>query len=118
MSQLELIRISFEGTSRMVSFSSENINRIETARQISWQLTELLSNDKSIDNEQDSLNLDFKEIDRISSAGLNELIAINSQARNLGVQLVLVDVQQSVRDVFALTRLERMFEFGSSNVQV
>jgi nucleotide-binding universal stress UspA family protein len=35
------------------------------------------------------------------------LIGINSQARNCGVRLVLLDVQEAVRDVFALTRLER-----------
>lgn len=102
----------------MVSFSPEHINHIETARQIAWQLTELISNDKLVDDDQDCLNLDFKKIDRISSAGLNELISINSQARTQGVRVVLVDVQQSVRDVFALTRLERMFEFCSSKVLV
>jgi anti-anti-sigma factor len=118
MSEFELVRINSEGTSRMVSFSSEHINRMETARQISWQLSELIGEDKSQDGRQEVLNLDFKEIDWISSAGLNELIGINSQARSQGVRIVLVDVQQSVRDVFALTRLERMFEFSSSTVQV
>lgn len=90
---------------------------METARQISWQLSELIGEDKSQDDHQEVLNLDFKEIDWISSAALNELIGINSQARSQGVRIVLVDVQQSVRDVFALTRLERMFEFSSSTVQ-
>jgi anti-anti-sigma factor len=118
MSEFELVRINSEGTSRMVSFSSEHINRMETARQISWQLSELIGEDKGQNDHQGVLNLDFKEIDWISSAGLNELIGINSQARSQGVRIVLVDVQQSVRDVFALTRLERMFEFSSSTVQV
>ena len=102
----------------MVSFSTEDINQMDTARQISWQLSELIGKETEDDGRNEVLNLDFKEIDRISSAGLNELIGINSQARSLGVRVVLVDVQQSVRDVFALTRLERMFEFSSSAVQV
>ena len=118
MSTLGLIRVSAEGNSRSVSFSAEHINEINTARQIAWQLGELIGDDIESDNHNDVLNLDFKDIDRISSAGLNELIGINSHARSLGVRVVLVDVQQSVRDVFALTRLERMFEFASSAVQV
>jgi len=72
-------------------------------------------------NEQDStariqLNLDLGQVERISSAGLNELIGINSAARSRGIRLVLLDVQESVREVFVLTRLERMFEFASSGV--
>jgi len=118
MSQLELIRITERGTATTVSFSSEHINEIETARQIGWQLIELISNGRETNDENGLLYLDFKEIHRITSAGLNELIGINSQARSNGVRLVLVDVPPSVRDVFALTRIERMFEFSSTTVDV
>jgi len=116
MSQLELIRVTERGAATTVSFSSEHINQMETARQIGWQLTELIGNGGTANNIEDRLHLDFKDIHRITSAGLNELIGINSQARSNGVRLVLVDVPPSVRDVFALTRLERMFEFCSSTV--
>lgn len=61
------------------------------------------------------LNLDLKRVERISSDGLNELIGINSLARSRGVRLVLLDVQEAVRGIFALTRLERMFEFECSS---
>ncbi len=96
----------------MVSFSSEHINRMETARQIGWQLSELIGKDFAKLQDDACLKLDFKQIHWISSAGLNELIGINSQARSHGVRVVLVNVPPSVRDIFAITRLERMFEFS------
>ncbi len=114
MGNAQLIRVTAEGTCKMVSFSSEHINRIETARQIGWQLTELIDSDQTAIDDNDCLNLDFKNINWISSVGLNELIGINSLARSHGIRVVLVDVPQSVRDIFAITRLERMFEFSKS----
>ena len=40
-------------------------------------------------------------------------IGLNSEARSRGIFIQLLDVCPSVRDVFKLTRLERMFEFGT-----
>jgi anti-anti-sigma factor len=115
MTDTELFRVSKEGSARTISFSHNHLNDTHTARQIAWHLSELMGGDKSTGHDS-RLNLDFGNIDWISSAGLNELIGINSRARNHGIRLVLLDVQESVRDVFAFTRLERMFEFGSTSV--
>ncbi|WP_197231106.1 STAS domain-containing protein [Novipirellula artificiosorum] len=57
-----------------------------------------------------TLNLDLAEVSWVSSVGLNELIEINLHAKKSGVRLVLTNVQSVVREVFMLTRLERMFE--------
>lgn len=116
MSQVELIRVSAAGSAKTVSFSLEHINRMDTARQIGGQVSELLDSETWSKAEADCLNLDFKEIHWISSAALNELIGINSTARSQGIKLILLDVPKNVRDIFALTRLERMFEFASSAV--
>ena len=61
--------------------------------------------------------LDFGQIDQVSTAALSELIGINSSARSRGLRLVLLDVQEAVREVFAVTRLERLFEFRYSTTQ-
>ncbi len=118
MSQIDLIRVKDAGTDWTVSFSPEHLNRMETARQIGTQLSELLDREIADDDDDGCLNLDFKDIHWISSAGLNELIGIKSVARSQGVRLILLDVPETVRDVFALTRLERMFEFSSSSVRI
>ncbi len=116
MTQTELIRVSSDGSHRTVSFSTDHLNQTHTARQIAGHVSELIANAFAHAVHDSCLNLDFKHIDRINSTALNELIGINSHARHRGIRLVLLDVQETVRDVFKLTRLERMFEFGSSSV--
>ncbi|TWU49677.1 STAS domain-containing protein [Rubripirellula reticaptiva] len=111
MSDSEMICVSMQGAETTVSFSPDHINRTETAQKISWDLCELIEDTQSGETPLDHIVLDFRGIDRIGSAGLNGLIGIKSKARSHGVRVVLSNVQESVRDVFALTRLERMFEF-------
>ena len=114
MSQADLIRVRIDGNNRVVSLSADHLNQMAAARQLGIDLHDLF--EERCDAARWSL--DFREVDHITSVGLNELIGINSQARSRGVQLVLLDVCDSVRDVFALTRLERLFEFESSPISV
>lgn len=62
------------------------------------------------------VKLDLQRIERINSTGLNKLIGMSRKARNSGVRLVLLNVQDSVRDIFVLTRLERMFELRGASL--
>ena len=109
----DLIRVSAKGAQRTVSFSPQHLNCVDSAPTIASHLSDLIGNHPQPD--QGCLHLDFKDVDRITSVGLNQLIGINNQARNCGMRLVLLDVQESVRDIFAMTRLERLFEFASSS---
>lgn len=117
MSQPKLIKVHTVGSRRSVQFSSDHINNMTTARQVAWQLTELLEErfgdvDETVENADDrELEIDMSQISFLSSVGLNELININRQAKIRCVEIVLADVQDQVRDIFALTRLERMFKF-------
>jgi anti-anti-sigma factor len=113
MEQNDLIRVSAEGSQKTVSFSAHHLNCVDSGPKIAGHLTDMISNHPQPD--QGCLHLDFKDIDRITSVGLNQLIGINNQARNCGMRLVLLDVQESVRDIFSMTRLERMFEFASTS---
>lgn len=100
-----------EGTERVVLIPHEEINDSLAAREISVQLVELIDSETdSEEGELETLHLDLHQIDWISSVGLNELIGIHRRARSRGIRLVLSNVRESVRDVFALTRLERTFE--------
>ncbi|MFK8114224.1 MAG: STAS domain-containing protein [Rubripirellula sp.] len=116
MSLVEMIRVSPDGLEKTVSISHSHLNNMKAARELAGNLGELFDNDSTPSDTESRVNLDLKEIKRINSDGLNELIGINTQARNHGIQLVLIDVQEEVRKVFELTRLERMFEFASSPV--
>ncbi len=111
MSGDELIHVDNDGFQTTISFSPDHINRTETALQISSKLCDLIQCKDSAKEPLDRIVIDFRHIDRLGSAGLNGLIGIKCKARSHGVRVVLSNVQESVRDVFALTRLERMFEF-------
>ena len=103
------------GTGTTVSISPHHLSRYESARQLSEEVCSLVkecAGDEEFGEDTDQLILDLASVDRISSAGLNGLIQMNSKSRSQGVRLVLVNVSSSVREVFELTRLERMFEFA------
>lgn len=114
MSELELIRVEANGVDKTISFSTDHLNDTTTAHQLAMRIGELMGNLQTSDSEDHCLKLDFTHVDRINTAALNELIRLNSEARNRGIRFELLDVQQTVRNVFELTRLERMFEFSST----
>lgn len=112
MSTVESLRVTSQGFQTTVELLQDHLNSFGSGQRLSNYLKQLADHDGSTAAQ---LNLDLGRVERLTSAGLNELIGINSQARNFGIRLVLLDVQESVREVFALTRLERMFEFHHSS---
>ena len=112
MANSDSSKVEEQGESRTITLGDDQLNRFGAGREITVHLEELASEEAT--REAVQLNLDLKKVEGITSAGLNELIGIYSQARNRGIRLVLLDVQESVREIFNLTRLERMFEFDCS----
>ena len=113
MSTAESLHVTSQGPQTTIALQAGHLNHVGAVRQISTHLQELAASEPS-SRSSIQLNLDLKRVERITSAGLNELIGINTLARSHGIRLVLLDVQESVREIFALTRLERMFEFHCS----
>ena len=113
MSQVDAIRVCDKGDHRKVFLHHDHLNDVITAPQIAGRLSELIFTHPVKADNSSQLHLDLAKVERISSVGLNHLIGINSRARNLGVTLVLLNVREAVRDIFAVTRLERTFEFES-----
>lgn len=60
----------------------------------------------------DVIELDLSAMRMITSQTLNELIKLNTRAKSCGVRLVLTNLADNLRDIFAITRLERMFELA------
>jgi anti-anti-sigma factor len=110
------LEMTSQGPDRTIALSHEHLEDSGTGDQISSHLHEMAGDEES-ERADCQLSLDLRGVRRITSNGLNELIGINRLARNRGVRLVLLDVQESVRDVFAITRLERMFEFSCSTAE-
>jgi len=57
-----------------------------------------------------SQTLNFKELDYISSAGLGTLLAHQKRLKNTGHALRLINLNKHVKDVFALTGFDQIFE--------
>ena len=105
-----------QDSSQAISLTQEHLNDFGSALPISAQLEQVMDSNEE-DQADRELNLNLGQVGRITSAGLNELIGINSLARSRGFRVVLLDVQEAVREVFTLTRLERMFEFRCSAIE-
>ncbi|WP_160168266.1 STAS domain-containing protein [Novipirellula maiorica] len=93
--------------------STQQLNSLKNARKLSqelvrWMRRQTESQEQSSQSVQ-TLKLDLGGVDRLSSVGVNELIEINRKARKMGVKLILTEVGEAVQEVFAVTRLERMF---------
>jgi anti-anti-sigma factor len=112
MSQAEISKNGFEAQCRVLSLSHKTLNQTGALKDCMGVLAELAEEADS-GGPTPTLFVDMSDIERITSEGLNELIGLNSEARGSGVSVQLLDVCPAVRDVFKLTRLERMFEFGT-----
>ncbi|WP_419195209.1 STAS domain-containing protein [Novipirellula herctigrandis] len=134
MSPLNPLEVRIDQGEATVAVSEHELNDAKTASQLSANLSELIeahqhspcgesqshTPDCLTHNSQDNrntFNLDLGNVGWVSSVGLNELIELNRNARNKGVQLVLTNVQSVVREVFLLTRLERIFEISWDEAQ-
>ncbi|UCC44839.1 MAG: STAS domain-containing protein [Candidatus Zixiibacteriota bacterium] len=58
----------------------------------------------------DSLTIDFRNLNYISSAGLGVLLATYKRLDNLGKTMVLRNLNPHIADVFRLTGLDRVFD--------
>lgn len=54
--------------------------------------------------------IDFGQVEKVSSDELNELIRLQLHLKHGGQQLILANVQETVFQVFTLTRLDRLIE--------
>lgn len=58
-----------------------------------------------------SCELDFAELDYISSAGLGALVATFHRLSTTGDRLTLANVSDHIRDIFRISGLEKLFDF-------
>jgi len=63
-----------------------------------------------IDANQTSLLIDLGEVDFIDSSGLGTLVSCLNSLKKAGGKLKICDIQENPRQVFEMTRLDRVFE--------
>lgn len=57
----------------------------------------------------------FRNVQHLSSATLGALIQIKKSIEKLGGQLRLSDINPQIQEVFAITKLDRLFQIHSSS---
>lgn len=60
------------------------------------------------------LLLNFEGVEFLSSAALNKLITLQTRVKQAGGTMRICNLHPQIREVFALTRLDRMFEIADT----
>lgn len=60
--------------------------------------------------QKNQLLLNFEGVEFLSSAALNKLIALNTRVKRASGTVRICNLHPQIREVFAITRLDRMFE--------
>ncbi len=99
-----------ETFANIITLEQDHLNQFGSAKEFANRFDDILD-EAETGPQPVKVSLDFQWINRITSIGLNEIIGINTEARKRNIRIVLSNVPKSVRDIFSLTRLERLFEF-------
>ncbi len=59
-----------------------------------------------------SIVLDFTDVSFINSAGLGSCVTVHNDAKPRGAAVVLYGMHASIRDVFTMTRLDKLFKIA------
>ncbi|MCC9599053.1 STAS domain-containing protein [Stieleria sp. JC731] len=92
--------------------TTKGISTRKLAKYFSADIEEHLT--AALENPFRRVIVDLSNVQWISSAGLNELIHLQSMIRSSGTELQLLGLCETVRDVFRITRLERFFDVERS----
>jgi len=65
---------------------------------------------KEFDQVTDSVTVDFRELEYISSAGLGVLFAAQKRLKDSGHGMKLINMNQHIRDVFRYARFDLIFQ--------
>ena len=65
-------------------------------------------------DDRKQLLLNFTGVEFLSSAALNKLIILDKKVKSNGGKLVLCELRQEIKEVFAITRLDQLFTIKDS----
>ena len=59
--------------------------------------------------------VDFSEVSFINSAGLGSCVVVHNESKARGATVVLYAMQASIRDIFKMTRLDKVFKVAEDS---
>lgn len=99
------LRVRKEGGITHVGFVDRNILDEANIQQIADEIGDLIDAEPGV-----RLLISFSNVDHLSSAALGALITIHNRTKAKGGQLRLAQIDPQIYEVFAITKLNKLFE--------
>ena len=92
----------------IISFADARILDEARIRGLGKELTEILGK-----SEEERVVLNFRNVEFMSSAMLGMLVSFNKRCKEFKVKLKLCGIVPEIREVFKITRLDKLFDIQS-----
>lgn len=99
------LRVSDHDGVTRVDFIDRNILDEANIKAIGEELNQIIES-----TTEPRIVISFANVDHLSSAALGQLISVNSKVKEHGGQLRLADISPQIYEVFAITKLNKLFE--------
>ena len=106
------LRVSVEDGVTHIDFIDRNILDEANIKAIGEDLAQIIES-----SENPKLVISFANVDHLSSAALGQLISVNSKVREHSGQLRLSDISPQIYEVFAITKLNKLFEIHETSAK-
>lgn len=106
------LRVKRENGITHVEFLDRNILDEANIAKIGEEIVGLVESE-----DQPKLLIRFSNVDHLSSAALGTLITIHNKVKSADGQLRLADIDPQIYEVFAITRLNMLFEIHETSDQ-
>ena len=104
-SQESRLVIDQVGEVTTVGFLDRNILEEASIQQIGDEVGSLI-----LASSNPKILLNFENVEHLSSAALGTLITVNNKIRQKGGQLRLSNIDAQIREVFSITKLDKLFQ--------
>jgi anti-anti-sigma factor len=105
MSDLRRLEVSEVGDVTVVRFVDRKILDAANIQELGDELFALVESE-----ERKTLLLNFTNVEFLSSAALNKLIILDKKVKAVSGKLKLSNLKTEIREVFAITRLDQLFD--------
>jgi len=105
MAKTRRIKVSESGQVSLVTFADSKIIDEAEIQELGQELYDLVERDG-----RKKIVLNFANVEFLSSAALGKLIGFDKRVKQHGAELILSNIRPEIYEVFAITKLTKLFE--------
>jgi anti-sigma B factor antagonist len=105
MSKTRRIKVNESGQVSVVTFVDSKIIDEAEIQELGQELYDLVERDQ-----RQKILLNFTNVEFLSSAALGKLIGFDKRVKQHGAELILSNIRPEIYEVFAITKLTRLFQ--------